>query len=351
MKETKDKGNSPCPFPTEEGAGRRSLNYEIKREALRLGFSACGIAPAAPVDEEHKQALASWLSAGNHADMGYMENYFEKRCDPRLLVEGARTVVSVALNYYPARRLPESEYQFAWYAYGKDYHEVMREKLTALYEYIRTNLVPGLNGRVFCDTAPVLERYWAWRAGLGWIGKNTQLIIPHAGSAFFLGELLLDVEADRYDEPQPRRCGTCTRCLQACPTGALEAPHRLDARRCLSFLTIENKGEIPASMAPEIGNRVYGCDECQKACPWTRFATPCQTPELHPSPAFLAMTKKDWENLTEEQYKTLFKGSAVKRAKYRGLMRNIKVTSPPLVADCAPSGQNQPCNCSRKQHP
>lgn len=302
-----------------------SLNcYSIKAEALRLGFSACGIAPAGPIGAEHRQALEAWLSAGNQADMAYLENHLEKRCDPRLLVEGARCVVSVALNYYPARKLPEGEYQFAWYAYGKDYHDVMRTKLTALFEYIRTHLEPGVNGRIFCDTAPVAERYWAWRAGLGWIGRNTQLIIPQAGSAFFLGELLLDAEADRYDELQPNRCGDCTRCLKACPTNALEAPHKLNARHCLSFLTIENKGEIPASMAPRLGNRVYGCDECQKACPWNRFATPCLTPELQPSPAFLQMKRQDWQELTEEQYKTLFRGSAVKRAKYNGLMRNIK---------------------------
>lgn len=298
----------------------------IKAEALRLGFSACGIAPALPVSEEHRKALSQWLASDSQADMVYMENHFEKRCNPQLLVEGTRCVVSVALNYYPAQKLPENEYQLAWYAYGKDYHDIMRSKLTALFEYIRENLAPSLEGRVFCDTAPVLERYWAERAGLGWIGKNTQLIIPHAGSTFFLGELFLNMEADQYDEPQPNRCGSCTRCLQACPTNALEAPQSLDARRCLSFLTIENKSGIPASMASKLGNRIYGCDECQRACPWNRFATPCQTPELHPSPALLEMKRQDWHELTEEQYRNLFKDSAVKRAKYSGLMRNIKET-------------------------
>ena len=298
----------------------------IKAEALRLGFSACGIAPALPVGEEHREALSQWLASDSQADMVYMENHFEKRCNPQLLVEGTRCVVSVALNYYPAQKLPENEYQLAWYAYGKDYHDIMRSKLTALFEYIRENLAPSLEGRVFCDTAPVLERYWAERAGLGWIGKNTQLIIPHAGSTFFLGELFLNMEADPYDEPQPNRCGSCTRCLQACPTNALEAPQRLDAHRCLSFLTIENKSGIPASMASKLGNRIYGCDECQRACPWNCFATPCQTPELHPSPALLEMKRQDWHELTEEQYRNLFKDSAVKRAKYSGLMRNIKET-------------------------
>ena len=256
------------------------------------------------------EALKMWLDADRQAGMTYMANHFDKRCDPALLVEGTRCVVSVALNYYPATRIPDEEYQFAWYAYGKDYHDLMREKLAALFRFIQESDVPELNGRMFCDTAPVPERYWAWRAGLGWIGKNTQLIIPHAGSTFFLGELFLNAEADTYDRPQPNRCGRCNRCLQAC--------------RCLSYLTIENKSEIPDSIAPFMGNRVYGCDECQKACPWNRFATPCRTPELQPSPEFMNMKKEDWKQLSEEKYRALFKGSAVKRAKYSGLIRNIR---------------------------
>lgn len=285
--------------------------------------------------------------------MAYMQNYEDKRLDPRLLVEGARTVISVALNYYPATRLPENEYQIAWYAYGKDYHDVMKAKLNALQEFIQKNLyenhqsplpsigdnpqVSGspigrdpksscnsINSRVFCDTAPILERYWAWRAGLGWIGKNTQLLIPHAGSCFFLGELILNAEADSYDSPLKSRCGSCTRCLDACPTKAIEAPFRLNAERCLSYLTIEHRGGLPPHIEPKMGKKIYGCDECQRACPWNRFATPTQITEFLPSPTLLGMQRKDWHCLTEEQYKTLFKGSAVKRAKYAGLMRNIK---------------------------
>ena len=210
----------------------------LKAEALRLGFSACGIAPAEPIDQAHQNALKMWLDANRQAGMTYMANHFDKRCDPALLVEGTRCVVSVALNYYPATRIPDEEYQFAWYAYGKDYHDLMREKLAALFRFIQESDVPELNGRMFCDTAPVPERYWAWRAGLGWIGKNTQLIIPHAGSTFFLGELFLNAEADTYDRPQPNRCGRCNRCLQACPTKALETPYSLNAHRCLSYLTI-----------------------------------------------------------------------------------------------------------------
>lgn len=293
---------------------------ELKAEALRLGFSACGIAPADAVDDATATSFRHWLSEGKAADMTYMGNYLDKRLDPRLLLEGARSVVSVALNYYPEQKIEENEYQLAWYAYGKDYHDVMKAKLAALQAFIGAPLL----SRAFCDTAPLLERYWAWRAGLGWIGKNTQLILPRAGSCFFLGELLIAAEADAYDSPMRNRCGSCTRCLQACPTGALEAPYSLHSGRCLSYLTIEYRGDFPPDRAKEMGQKIYGCDDCLKACPWNRFATPCHTPEFHPSPTLLTMKRADWHALTEEQYKTLFKGSAVKRAKYAGLMRNIE---------------------------
>lgn len=309
---------------------------KIKAEALRLGFSACGMARAEAVDETTSEAFKSWCAQGMQAGMNYMENHADKRLDPRLLMEGTRAIVSVALNYYPARQLREDQYQFAWYAYGKDYHDIMKEKLQALQAFIcrdhQSAAAPNLlsqhaplplQSRVFCDTAPVLERYWAHRAGLGWIGKNTQLIIPHAGSCFFLGEIFLNAEVDNYDTPQASRCGNCTRCLNACPTKALEAPYLLNSRRCLSYLTIENRKEIPPAEGKKMGNKIYGCDDCQRACPWNRFATPCRTPELHPSDRFMQMEKEEWQALTEEQYRTLFKGSAVKRAKYAGLMRNI----------------------------
>ncbi len=291
---------------------------KIKAEALRLGFSACGLAKAVPVNPETAKNFQQWLADGCHAEMAYMENYTDKRLDPRLLVEGTQTIVSVALNYYPQEQIPPGEYQFAWYAYGKDYHDVMKTKLHALLEAI------GGEGRAFCDTAPVLERYWACQAGIGWIGKNSQLILPHAGSCFFLGELFLNWEADRYDTPLQNRCGSCTRCLDACPTHALEAPYRLNSRRCLSYITIEYRGEFSSDTGQKMGKKLYGCDECLHACPWNRFATPCHTPDFRPSPALLNMKKEDWHQLSEEQYKILFKGSAVKRAKYTGLMRNIK---------------------------
>ncbi|KAA6343742.1 Epoxyqueuosine reductase [termite gut metagenome] len=294
---------------------------KIKKEALRLGFSACGIASAGNVNE-NIHYFREWIAAGHHAGMTYLENYFEKRHHPYLLVEGVRSIVSVALNYYPERLLDEEQYQFAYYAYGKDYHEVMCRKLNDLFSFIHKELHP-VHGAVFCDTAPILERYWAWRAGLGWIGKNTQLVIPKSGSYFFLGELFLDMELI-YDSPFRREhCGSCIRCLNACPSKALEQPYKLNARRCLSYLTIENRGAIPEGAI--LGNRIYGCDECQKVCPWNRFAVPCNIQEFQPLPAFLEMRKKDWRALTEEQYRILFKGSAVKRAKYEGLKRNIEL--------------------------
>lgn len=298
-------------------------SQELKAEAKRLGFSACGLAPAEDVEQPIIDHFKRWIANHCQAGMDYMMNYEEKRFDPRLLVDHAHTVISVALNYYPEKHLPPQEYQFAWYAYGKDYHDIVKAKLIRLLEFLQDRY--GVNGRVFCDTAPVLERYWAWRAGLGWIGKNTQLIIPHAGSCFFLGELIIDQPADQYDTPQPERCGNCTRCLTACPTQALTAPYTLDANRCLSYLTIEHRGSFPEALIPQDSTSIYGCDECQKACPWNRFSTPCRTPELAPSDAFLQMTQPDWNELSVEKYRMLFKGSAVKRAKYDGLMRNIRI--------------------------
>lgn len=315
-----------------------SLKDKIKAEASRLGFFVCGFASAEPVSEAMRRHYLGWLADARNADMAYLGNNLDKRFDPRLLMPGVKTIVVVAQNYFPARRLPEGEPQIADYALGLDYHDIVKQKLRQL-----AATVGIADYRAFVDTAPVLERYWAVRAGLGWIGKNQQLIIPHAGSEFFLGELFVTVELPP-DEPLPNRCGTCHRCVDACPTHALSLPAtcvegygditRFDARLCLSYQTIENRGELTVDAKAVMGDTFYGCDRCQRACPWNRFAKPSTEPQLQPCEELLAMTRQKWENLSEEDYRRLFKGSAVKRAKYEGLMRNIKAclageTTPP----------------------
>lgn len=260
--------------------------------------------------------------------MDYMGNHTDMRLDPRLLMPGVKSIVCVALSYAPRRRIPESEYQFAAYAYGNDYHDVVKGKLHLLAQAVGTE-----HYRAFCDSAPVLERYWAVQAGLGWTGRNHQLIIPHAGSMFFLGELFLDMELV-YDSPMESRCGNCHACIDACPTHALSAhggsaaadadATAFRSELCLSYQTIENRGSIPPKIAEAMGNTIYGCDRCQRACPWNRFSPPATEPLLQPKPELLAMKKDDWRRLTVEDYQRLFKGSAVKRAKYEGLMRNIR---------------------------
>lgn len=293
----------------------------IKATAQRLGFAACGMAPAEPMAEPYASRLRQWIAEGQHGTMDYLERQLEMRLDPRLVMEGAKTVVSLALNYYPERTLSPDGFDFARYAYGKDYHDVMRQRLRLLMSEL--GLEEHIDGRPFCDTAPIDERYWARRCGLGWTGKNTQLIIPRAGSYFFLGELLLKHPCDHYDEPMTESlCGKCQRCLTACPTQALNGEH-LDARRCLSYLTIEHRGELSEEVKEKLGRCVYGCDRCAEACPWNKFARATEVAEFQPSEALQAMTADDWANLTIEQYRQLFKGSAVKRAKFEGLQRNI----------------------------
>lgn len=293
----------------------------IKSTAQRLGFAACGMAPAEPMAEPYASRLRQWIADGQHGTMDYLERQLEMRLDPRLVMEGAKTVVSLALNYYPDRTLSPDGFDFARYAYGKDYHDVMRQRLRLLMSEL--GLEEHIDGRPFCDTAPIDERYWARRCGLGWTGKNTQLIIPRAGSYFFLGELLLKHPCDHYDEPMTESlCGKCQRCLTACPTQALNGEH-LDARRCLSYLTIEHRGELPEEVKEKLGRCVYGCDRCAEVCPWNKFARATEVAEFQPSEALQAMTADDWANLTIEQYRQLFKGSAVKRAKFEGLQRNI----------------------------
>lgn len=300
----------------------------IKAEAERLGFSACGFAEALPVEEKHGMFLHEWVQRGAHADMAYLERNMEKRSNPACLVEDCRTIISVALNYFPATFIPEHHPQISWYAYGRDYHEVMKEKLQTLLETIQKQYPDAsVTGRCFCDTAPVLERYWAWQCGLGWIGRNKQLIIPHAGSTYFLGEIFLNQEVDYYGVPMADRCGNCLRCIEHCPTKALTLHKGLDARKCLSYLTIENRGEIPVEAATRMNPYVYGCDRCQQVCPHLKFAVPTHEKDFAPTPELLSMDWEAWKELTPESYRKVFKGSAVKRAKFSGLQRNVNALS------------------------
>lgn len=293
---------------------------EIKAEAISLGFFACGIAQAERVDDEAAKHFDYWLAVGNHASMSYMENYRDIRLDPRLLMPEAKSIVCVAMNYMQPERIAPSEYQIAEYAYGKDYHVVMRDRLHQL-----ANTIGAGQYRVCCDTAPIMERYWAAKSGLGWIGHNRQLIIPGAGTHFFLGEILVDIELD-YDVPLPYDCKNCHRCIDACPTGALSGEF-FDARKCISYHTIENRGVIPVNISRQLGKSIYGCDRCQQACPHNQKCISTKEPAFSPSEELLNMTKEKWQALSIEDYHRLFKGSAVKRVKYEGLMRNIKLVS------------------------
>lgn len=294
----------------------------IRQAAYSLGFDACGFSKARAIEDTAQERVKSWLDNSYNAEMEYMANHFDKRCNPTLLVEGSRSIVSLALNYYPENKQEESAPQFAYYAYGKDYHDIVKAKLQQLFDTIKVE-IPTLEGRIFCDTAPVLERYWAAQSGIGFIGKNSLLIIPRKGSFFFLGELILNIELE-YDEPLTTWCGNCTRCIDACPTQAIVEPKVIDSNRCISYQTIENKGEIELSIVPLLSNRVYGCDICQKVCPWNRYAHPHSTPEFNPSEDFLSLDEVRITELSVDEYQKIFKGSAIKRAKLSGLKRNIE---------------------------
>lgn len=304
------------------------MRGKIEAEALRLGFTACGFAKAEPVEEEAVQVLDHWVGKGYHAGMGYMERNRELRLDPTLLVPGCRTLIVVALNYYPQRLLPKEGYQIAYYAYGKDYHRVVKDKLHQLLAYIKT-LMPEVKGRAFCDTAPLLERYWAVKAGLGFIGRNRTLIIPGQGSYCFLGVLAIDAEVEITEHIEPQHvkfCEGCNRCLKACPTGALTT-EGIDCRRCLSYLTIEHRGTLPSEIIGKLGKRIYGCDTCQQVCPHNSKAMPTSEPLFAMSPDVASLIYEQWQQLTPEQYAVLFKDSAMERAGYEGLCRNIEAAA------------------------
>lgn len=294
----------------------------IKQKAAELGFDFCGIAKAEFLEEEAPR-LEQWLNRQMHGRMSYMENHFDKRLDPRLLVPGAKSVVSLLYNYYPAKQIlhQDDDLKISKYAYGTDYHFVIKDKLKALLQAIRDK-IGEIDGRVFVDSAPVMDKAWAVRSGTGWLGKHTNVINKKAGSFFFIAELIIDLELEP-DAPVKDYCGTCTRCIDACPTEAIVEPYVLDASRCISYLTIELKDKIPDEFAGKTENWIFGCDICQDVCPWNRFAKPHSEPAFEPHPQLEHMKKSDWLELTEELFREIFKKSAVKRAKFAGLRRNI----------------------------
>lgn len=299
-------------------------NYEqIRKKALELGFLDCGISRADFLAEEEAR-LKSWLDRGMHGEMDYMARNVEKRLDPQLLVENAKSVVSVLLNYFPKDKQTDPEAPvLSKYAYGTDYHFVMKEKLGELLRFIQTEIAP-CEGRCFVDSAPVLDRAWAARAGLGWIGKNTNLISNEHGSFFFIGELIIDLELSESQKLVHNHCGTCSRCIDACPTRALVAPYVLDARRCISYQTIENRGEIDPALTGKFENHVFGCDICQDVCPWNLKSEPHSQPKLEPSFRLMNLTKTEWEDMDKLTFNELFRNSAVKRTRFEGLKRNLK---------------------------
>jgi len=300
-----------------------TYSHLIKKEALRLGFMACGISRAEFLEDEAPR-LESWLKNNRHGEMAYMENHFDKRLDPRLLVEDAKSVVSLTLNYFTdEKQVDPTAPKISKYAYGEDYHSVIKEKLKELMAFI-TDEIGEVAGRCFVDSAPVMDKAWAQKSGLGWRGKNSNLISREAGSFFFLAELIIDLEL-AYDTPfVADHCGSCTRCIDACPTDAIIAPYLVDGSRCISYLTIELKNEIPAPFKDKMENWMFGCDICQDVCPWNRFAKPHQEPAFNPSDELLHFTKGDLIEMTDEVFKKVFKGSAVKRTKFSGLKRNIE---------------------------
>jgi epoxyqueuosine reductase len=293
----------------------------IKQKSKELGFDFCGISRAEFLKEEAPR-LENWLKQNMHGQMGYMSNYFDKRLDPTKLVEGAKSVVSFLLNYYPEKDLSNSDnYKISKYAYGKDYHEVIRDKLKLLIEQLKTE-IGDINGRAFVDSAPVMDKVWAKKSGLGWLGKNSNLINKGNGSFFFIAELILDVEL-LYDNAIKDYCGTCTKCIDACPTGAIVDPYVVDGSKCISYYTIELKEQIPDEAKGKFKDWIFGCDICQDVCPWNSFSRPHQNPEFLPTPEFEKMSKVDWEEITEDVFNRVFKDSPVKRTKHKGLKRNV----------------------------
>ncbi|MBC8753079.1 tRNA epoxyqueuosine(34) reductase QueG [Kordia sp. YSTF-M3] len=294
----------------------------IKAEAKRLGFLSCGISKAGFLEEEAPR-LEAWLNKNMHGEMQYMENHFDKRLDPTKLVEDSKSVVSLLLNYYPSeiQKDPEAP-KISKYAYGTDYHFVIKDKLKHLLNFIQDE-IGEVSGRAFVDSAPVLDKAWAAKSGLGWIGKHSNLLTQQVGSFYFIAELIIDLDLE-YDSPVTDHCGSCTACIDACPTQAIVDPYVVDGSKCISYFTIELKNEIPIHAQGHFDDWMFGCDICQDVCPWNKFSKPHNEPLFNPHPELLSMTKKDWEEITQEVFSEIFKKSAVKRTKYTGLVRNIK---------------------------
>ncbi len=297
----------------------------VKTTAKKLGFDFCGISKAEFLEEEAPR-LENWLKKNQNGEMAYMENYFDKRLDPTLLVPGAKSVISLLYNYYPEQQNQNPNYKISKYAFGNDYHEVIKEKLNTFLSELKTQ-IGDISGRAFVDSAPVLEKVWAKKAGLGWIGKNSNLITKSKGSFFFLAELIVDVKL-KTDEGIPDYCGTCTKCIDACPTEAIVEPYVVDGSKCISYLTIELKNEIPQTFSSKMDNWVFGCDVCQDVCPWNRFSEPHKEPLFKDNSSKLELTNAEWEELSEEGFKILFKHSSIKRTKYKGLKRNVQFIKP-----------------------
>jgi epoxyqueuosine reductase len=290
------------------------ISHLIKVKAQQFGFAFCGISEAGFLEEEAPR-LEDWLNSNQHGEMAYMANHFDKRLDPRKLVDGCQTVVSLVYNYFPAEEISVNDFKISKYAYGEDYHRVIKDKMQDLWDALKNDL-GEFSGRMFVDSAPVLEKAWAKKSGLGWIGKNANLIIPKQGSFYFLAELLLDVKASP-DGPIKDFCGTCTRCIDACPTDAI-TPYVVDGSKCISYFTIELKDQMPASLLSDFQNWIFGCDICQDVCPWNRFSKPHSEPRFNSQ-----LADVDWEGLSEEVFQTLFHYSAIKRTKLKGIQRNL----------------------------
>lgn len=292
----------------------------IKAESKRLGFLSCGISKAGFLEEEAPR-LENWLHKNHQGQMSYMENHFDKRLNPTLLVADSKSVISLLLNYFPSEQQNSESYKISKYAYGQDYHFVIKEKLKELLNTIQTE-IGAVSGRVFVDSAPVLDKAWAAKSGVGWIGKNSNLITQKVGSFYFIAEIIIDLDLE-YDHAVTDHCGTCTACIDSCPTQAIVSPYVVDGSKCISYFTIELKENIPTEMKGKLDDWAFGCDVCQDVCPWNRFSKSHNEPLFNPNQEILSYSKKDWEEITEDVFKKVFKNSAVKRTKFEGLQRNI----------------------------